>query len=102
MPRRSRSKTVRRIGLLHHVSGANLGDCATIDAVIRNIQERCPSTEIVGFSMNPADTLKRHRIPSYPIRRKLWNFGNVVNGGKPALWARVRLRLRSYPRLTAP
>ncbi len=58
----------RKIGLLNHMSGGNLGDSATQDVVIQNIVSRWPDSEIFGFSMNPNDTRSRHGIVSYPIR----------------------------------
>jgi len=64
-----------KIALLHHTGGGNLGDDATMDAVIRNILGRWPEAEISAFSMNPEDTSKKHGIPSYPIRRHTWSIG---------------------------
>lgn len=64
-----------RIALLHHTGGGNLGDDATIDAVIHNIRQRRPHADIVIFSMNPLDTTLRHGIPSEPIRRHTWRIG---------------------------
>jgi polysaccharide pyruvyl transferase WcaK-like protein len=63
---------VRKIGLLNHIGGGNLGDDATQDAVIQNIKSRWPNSEIFLFSMNPADTRTRHGISSYPIRTETW------------------------------
>ena len=48
----------------------NLGDEAIIAAVVKNIRSRKPDTTIVGFSINPEDTQKRHKIKSYPIRKR--------------------------------
>jgi polysaccharide pyruvyl transferase WcaK-like protein len=62
----------RKIGLLNHMSGGNLGDSATQDAVIQNIMSRWLDSEIFGFSMNPTDTRSRHGIVSYPIRTTTW------------------------------
>jgi polysaccharide pyruvyl transferase WcaK-like protein len=63
----------KKIGLLDHMGGGNLGDDTTQTAVIYNIKRRWPSSMIYGFSMNPSDTQSRHGIPSYPIRREQWN-----------------------------
>lgn len=65
----------RKIGLLHHIGGGNLGDDATQDAVIQNIRERWPDVVLIGLSMNPEDTEKRHGIPAYEIRRRRWTLG---------------------------
>src|SRR5713226_310002 len=63
----------KKIGLLHHVGGGNLGDDASLDAVMHNIKSRWPDSVIFGFSMNPSDTQTRHAIPSYPLRTETWN-----------------------------
>lgn len=72
-----------RIGLLDHMGYGNLGDAAIQEVVIANIRERLPNAEIVGFSLVPDDTSKRHGIPCYSIRRlhpKLENTGNQSPG----------------------
>lgn len=56
-----------KIGLLDHMGYGNLGDAATQDALITNIKLRVPDVQIVGYSLNPVDTEKRHGIPSYSI-----------------------------------
>jgi len=63
----------KKIGLLDHMGGGNLGDDATQTVVMDNIKKRWPESVIFGFSMNPADTQARHGIPSYPIRRQTWD-----------------------------
>lgn len=63
---------IRKIGLLNHMGGGNLGDDATQRAVIQNIKRRWPDAEIVLFSMNPADSSARHGLPSHPIRTETW------------------------------
>jgi polysaccharide pyruvyl transferase WcaK-like protein len=63
----------KKIGLLDHMGGGNLGDDTTQTAVIYNVKRRWPSSMIYGFSMNPGDTQSRHGIPSYPIRREQWS-----------------------------
>jgi polysaccharide pyruvyl transferase WcaK-like protein len=62
----------KKIGLLDHMGGGNLGDDTIQTAVIYNIKKRWPSSIIYGFSMNPSDTQSRHGIQSYPIRRLQW------------------------------
>jgi len=69
------AQTYTKIALLHHTGGGNLGDDATVDVVIRNIRRRWPDAEITAFSMNPDDTVKKHGVPSYPIRRHTWDIG---------------------------
>ena len=65
----------KMIGLFHHVGGGNLGDDATLDAVMWNIRQRWPHAVIIALSINPDDTRKRHGIPAYPISAKTWSFG---------------------------
>ena len=77
MPRGS-----KRIGLLDHMGGGNLGDDTTQTAVMYNIRRRWPGAAILGFSMNPTDTEARHKIPSYPIRRRTWD---NPDRGEPAI-----------------
>jgi polysaccharide pyruvyl transferase WcaK-like protein len=60
---------VRKIGILGHVGNENLGDEAIIAAVIQNIKCRYPDAKTCGFTLNPADTEKRHNIVAFPIRR---------------------------------
>lgn len=68
-------RTAKKIGLLHHVGGGNLGDDATLEVVTRNISQRWPDAVIAAFSMNPEDTARRHGIPAYPIRTYTWGLG---------------------------
>jgi polysaccharide pyruvyl transferase WcaK-like protein len=63
-----RDKPIKTIGLLDHMGYGNLGDAAIQDAVITNIHKRLPNTRIVGFSLVPDDTARRHGIQSYPIQ----------------------------------
>ena len=58
-----------KIGLLDHMGYGNLGDAAIQEAVIAKIKQRLPNVQLVGFSLIPDDTRKRHDIPCYPIRR---------------------------------
>jgi polysaccharide pyruvyl transferase WcaK-like protein len=72
---RSDQKKSANVAILHHTGGGNLGDDAIIDVVIRNIRSRWPDADITAFSMNPADTGRRHGIPSFAIRRHTWGIG---------------------------
>src|SRR6185503_16873233 len=57
----------------------NLGDAAIIDSFLAGLRRRRPGAEIVGFTLNPADTQVRHGVdaqtcgafslPHYTIRR---------------------------------
>lgn len=59
-----------RIGILGHCGNVNLGDEATIAAVIQNIRKRYPDSSIFGFTINPEGTEKQHGIPSFALRRR--------------------------------
>ena len=102
-------RVTKRIGLLDHLGGGNLGDDATLAAVRQNIKSRWPEAEIIGLSMNPLDTEKRHAIPSFPIRRKSWSSSFIrgdrnlcATSPKPAqgrilLKAQLKSALRKLP-----
>ncbi|WP_435011864.1 polysaccharide pyruvyl transferase family protein (plasmid) [Tundrisphaera lichenicola] len=59
----------KRIAVLGHVGRGNLGDEATLAAVIRQVRLHEPLAEIRALTMNPADTLERHGVPAFPLRR---------------------------------
>jgi len=59
------------IGVFGHYGNKNLGDESIIEAVIQNIRKRVPLAIIYGFSIVPEDTLERHDIESFPIRRRI-------------------------------
>lgn len=64
-----------RIALLHHTGGGNLGDQASVGAVIGNIKQRWPGSVIALLSMNPSETARIHGVPSYPLRTYTWELG---------------------------
>jgi polysaccharide pyruvyl transferase WcaK-like protein len=86
----------KRIGLLHHLGGGNLGDDASLEAVKQNITRRLPSVEILGFTMNPDDTLRRHGIAAYPIRRQNWTIGSQAATSRVTVKANVKTLLRKW------
>jgi polysaccharide pyruvyl transferase WcaK-like protein len=59
----------RKIGVFSHGGTKNLGDEALLAAVIQNVRLRLPDAEVIGFTINPADTRQRHGIACFPIRR---------------------------------
>ena len=113
----SRSKPVEKIGLYGPWGYGNLGCAATIEAAIQNIRTYRPSAELVCFSLNPADTVERHGLPTYPIGTGGW-YEEPGHGEIPstrlAAWLmsrrspvlrragrlvrRLRLELRTIPR----
>ena len=90
-------KSPVKIALLHYTGGGNLGDQASVDAVIESIRKRWPESAIELLSMNPSATAKIHGINSYPLRPYTWSLGygppQKVNG-------RSRFRLLSWWRRT--
>ncbi len=66
-----------KIALLHHTGGGNLGDQASVDAVIGNIRRRWPGSVIALLSMNPSETARIHGVPSYPLRTYIWELGHM-------------------------
>jgi polysaccharide pyruvyl transferase WcaK-like protein len=85
-----------RIGLLHHVGGGNLGDDATLEAVAGKIRRRCPTAEIIAFSMNPDDTEARHGIASHAVRRTGWSSMPTSAGTGATFKASVKALMRKY------
>jgi polysaccharide pyruvyl transferase WcaK-like protein len=61
------SGRIRRIGLISPYSGGNLGNAAIMSAMITNIKARIADAEILGFTLNPDDTRRRHGIQSFPL-----------------------------------
>ena len=58
----------KRIGIVGYYAGNNLGDDTVVAILIHKIREYYPDAEIVGFSLNPVDTARRHGIKAFPIR----------------------------------
>lgn len=56
-------------GVFGHYGNENMGDEAIVAAVIEEIRSRYPDARILGFSIVPEDTQRRHNIESFPIRR---------------------------------
>jgi polysaccharide pyruvyl transferase WcaK-like protein len=59
----------RKIAVIGHGGTQNLGDEALFVTVIQNVRRRVPNAEVIGFTINPADSQQRHGIPCFPIRR---------------------------------
>jgi polysaccharide pyruvyl transferase WcaK-like protein len=59
-------RLIRRIGLLSPTS-ANLGNAAMQSAMIANLRKRIPGVEILGITLNPDDTRRRHGIEAFPL-----------------------------------
>lgn len=57
------------IGILGHYGNDNLGDEAIIQAVIENLRQKVPAAQITCFSVNPANTSRRHGVPAHAVSR---------------------------------
>lgn len=57
------------VGVFGHYGNENMGDEAIVAAVIEEVRRRYPKARVLGFSIVPEDTRRRHGIESYPIRR---------------------------------
>jgi polysaccharide pyruvyl transferase WcaK-like protein len=79
------SRSGPRIGILCPPAGnGNLGDEATVAAVIQNLESRCPAARICCFSSNPEDTARRHQTPSLPASRAARGRSPVVAATAPS------------------
>src|SRR2546430_8636084 len=72
----------KKVGVFSHGGTRNLGDEALFAAVVQNVLLHIPDAEIVGFTINPYDTLQRHAISSSPIRR-LGKTSQTGSGSNP-------------------
>jgi len=95
-PRNATTGPSRKIALLNHLGGGNLGDDATLAAVMQNIKRRWPGSQMYGFTMNPADTEGRHGIPSYPIRAQTWSLGNAAETPELSFKTKTKAGLQKY------
>lgn len=96
-------QTFRKIGLLDHLGHGNLGDDATLTAVLSAIRSRCPDAEFVALCLNPFDTTARHGLPARAIRRdsKLPPTAHSAAAGSLARKSRLKRLLGRFPRLLA-
>lgn len=77
----------RRIGLVHHMSGGNLGDDATLAAVMHNIEARWPDAEMVGFAMVYEDP---RRAMTFPFSHKSLNAAPAPKENKATLKVKIK------------
>ena len=63
-----------RVGLLVHCGTGNLGDEASIASGLDNITRRSPGVSVVGLTMDPEDTTRRHGIPCVAMRQRVFPF----------------------------
>src|SRR5262249_4506162 len=97
-----------RIALLSPPTGnGNLGDEATVAAVIQNVRRRLPETSIYALSANPRDTERRHQVPAFPaapVARERAAAGppiltgvGATEGSRKPRWQRLRRGLDAIP-----
>ncbi|MDX2253606.1 MAG: polysaccharide pyruvyl transferase family protein [Nitrospira sp.] len=67
---RDRGPKKLRIAVLGHVGQENLGDEAAFQALLDAVKRYRPHAEVVGISVDPANTSSRYGIPAYPIWRE--------------------------------
>ncbi len=77
-------ESCRRIGVFCHCGQQNLGDEAIFAAVIQNVHSRLPSAEIIGFTINPADSEMRHGLRCFPIRHFAKTKSSLASASSPA------------------
>lgn len=94
------------IGIFGHAGTGNLGDEAIIASTIQNLRECSPDARILGFTIRPEDTARRHGIVAYPIRRQERSSARsgpeggawvAAPGRSQVLQARVRRWIKSVP-----
>jgi polysaccharide pyruvyl transferase WcaK-like protein len=59
---------------LEHCGTGNLGDDATVATVLQHIKSRWPAASVVGLSLDPGDSARRHGIPCFAIRQSVFPF----------------------------
>src|SRR5437016_932674 len=59
----------RKIGIVGYYGVGNLGDETVVAILMKKIRDYYPNAEFCGFSLNVADTERRHGIKAFPIRR---------------------------------
>lgn len=73
-----------RIAIFGHYGNQNLGDEAIIEAVLRNLRHYIPDAELSCFSINPADSNRRHNVDAFPIRYRSDYFNPAPPNGLEA------------------
>jgi polysaccharide pyruvyl transferase WcaK-like protein len=92
-----------RIGLLEHFGTGNLGDDATVTTVLQQIQSRWPTASLVGLSLDPQDSERRHGIRCFPIRQSVFPFEREwSSASRPASPDRYAQKLKSTLKKTGP
>lgn len=90
-----------RVGILAHVGNGNLGDEATVAALIAAVRERDPAAAPVVFSAYPADTEARHGVRAVAIRREVTRRVRAIGAPPAALVGTLAASLPSAASLKA-
>jgi polysaccharide pyruvyl transferase WcaK-like protein len=92
-----------RIGLLGHCGTGNLGDDATVAAVLQHIKSRLPTAYVAGLSMDPEDSARRHGIPCFAMRQSVFPFEREwSSASRPANPRRYADTLKATFKKTGP
>jgi polysaccharide pyruvyl transferase WcaK-like protein len=78
-------RRIRRVGLISPTSG-NLGNAAMQTAMIANLRTRIAGVEILGITLNPDETRRRHGIKAFPlagVSRPYYGLFNSANSKTP-------------------
>lgn len=94
---------LNRIGLMSHCGTGNLGDEASIAAALDNIKRRSPGVSVVGLTMDPEDTSRRHGIPCVAMRQSVFAFEQEwASASSPADKGTLTGRLKTVIKNTGP
>ena len=63
----SRESNGRTFAVLGHYHGRNLGDDLVVTTILNAIRRRVPGADVLGISLAPGDTERRHGIRAFPI-----------------------------------
>ena len=96
-----------KIGIIGHYGYGNLGDDTVVAILIKNIRMHCPTADLFGFSLNPADTEQRHGIKTFPIRRQSdrpqhRSAPDPIADGKPGFYTTLKQWLKHLPWIFRP
>jgi polysaccharide pyruvyl transferase WcaK-like protein len=97
-----------KIGILNPCGTGNLGDEATVAAVIEEMKRQHPNAEIYAITTNPDDTRRRHGIPAFPVRKigrtsyrisqtSVEMTGDAKSDGPQGLKQRMKSALKKVP-----
>jgi polysaccharide pyruvyl transferase WcaK-like protein len=104
--------SIKAVAILSNYGNRNLGDEATLAAILQQLRERCNGARFFAISFDPQDTETRHGITALPATRPIRHAVQTVAGprnhtlaqaasrrptGSPALTPRLRTALLIAP-----